>query len=71
VSERGGERKRDQPWNKMTPEEAERLRALLRDTRPAGYDPSGLQRVGKANRASDLSRTPKAHQGTNTNPHNS
>ena len=33
----------------MTREEAERLRALLRDTRPADYhEPSALQRVGKA-----------------------
>jgi hypothetical protein len=32
----------------MTQEEAERLRALLRSTRPAEYDPSGLQRVGRA-----------------------
>jgi hypothetical protein len=48
VSERGGERKRDQPPNKMTQEEAERLRALLRSTRSADYlNPSDRQWVGK------------------------
>ena len=47
MSERGDEPKRESP-NKMTREEAERLRALLRDTRPADYRPSPLQRVGIA-----------------------
>ena len=49
VSERGGEPKRDQPPNKMTREEAERLRALLRGTKAADlHDPFARQRVGRA-----------------------
>jgi hypothetical protein len=48
VSERGGERKREAIPNKLPSEEAARLRALLLSTRPAEYDPSGLQRVGRA-----------------------
>jgi CheY-like chemotaxis protein len=48
VSESGGGPKRAKPSNQMPREEAERLRALLRGTRPADYEPSGLQRVGKA-----------------------
>lgn len=49
VSERSEKPKRqDQPANRMTPEEAERLRALLRGTGPADYqDPSALQRIGR------------------------
>jgi hypothetical protein len=47
VSERGGKPKREAIPNKMTREEADRLRALLRSTRSAEYDPSGLQRVGR------------------------
>ena len=47
LERRGDEKpKRDQPSNEMTREEAERLRALLRGTRAADYQPSGLQRVG-------------------------
>ena len=49
MSERGGEPKRDQPPNKMTREEAERLRALLRGTNAADLnDPFARQRVGTA-----------------------
>jgi hypothetical protein len=49
VSEPGGKPKRDQPANKMTREEAERLRELLRGTKPADLvEPSVLQRIGKA-----------------------
>jgi hypothetical protein len=48
VSKRGEKPRRDQPWNKMTQEEAERLRALLRDTKPADFnDDTARQRVGK------------------------
>jgi hypothetical protein len=49
VSERGGEPKRDQPSNRMTREEAERLRQLLRGTKPADLnDATVRQRVGRA-----------------------
>jgi hypothetical protein len=49
VSERGGERKREAIPNKMTPEEAARLRALLRSTKVADMDdPVARQRVGRA-----------------------
>jgi len=49
MSERGDEPKRDQPPNKMTREEAERLRALLRGTKAADLnDPFARQRVGRA-----------------------
>jgi hypothetical protein len=48
VSERG-EPKREQPSNKMTREEAERLRALLRSTKAADLnDPLARQRIGRA-----------------------
>ena len=48
MSASGGGPKRAKPSNQMPREEAERLRALLRGTRPADYDVSGLQRIGKA-----------------------
>jgi predicted dehydrogenase len=49
MSERGEEPKRDHPLNKMTREEAERLRALLRGTKAADLnDPFARQRVGRA-----------------------
>ena len=50
VSVAGDKRERkQQPANKMTREEAERLRELLRDTKPADFaDPSALQRIGRA-----------------------
>jgi CheY-like chemotaxis protein len=48
VSEGGDRHKRAKPSDKMPRKEAERLWALLRGTRPADYDPSGQQRVGKA-----------------------
>jgi hypothetical protein len=42
----------------MSWEEAQRLRALLRATRPADYDPSALQRIGRAI-AQAIHRAPK------------
>jgi hypothetical protein len=43
------ERERGRPANKMTREEAERLRQLLRVTKPADLaDTSVLQRIGRA-----------------------
>ena len=47
------------PSTKMSWKEAQRLRALLRATRPADYDPSGLQRVGKAIAQASLGGPPK------------
>ena len=44
-----GDKPKREPWNKRTPEEAKRLRELLRDTKPADLaDPSALQRIGRA-----------------------
>jgi hypothetical protein len=44
-----GEPKREQPSNKMTREEAERLRALLRSTKAADLnDALARQRIGRA-----------------------
>jgi hypothetical protein len=49
MSDRGAEPKRDQPSNRMSREEAEHLRALLRGTRPADLnEPSVLLRIGRA-----------------------
>jgi len=50
ISVAGDKRERkQQPANKMTREQAERLRELLRDTKPADFaDPSALQRIGRA-----------------------
>jgi hypothetical protein len=50
VSAAGDKRGQEQqPANKMTREEAERLRELLRGTKPADLaDPSVLQRIGRA-----------------------
>src|SRR5215216_2314892 len=49
VSSRRQTRAEEQPANKMTREEAERLRELLRDAKPADFaDPSALQRIGRA-----------------------
>jgi hypothetical protein len=50
VSSAGDKRERErQPANKMSREEAERLRELLRRTKPADLDdPAVLQRIGKA-----------------------
>jgi CheY-like chemotaxis protein len=48
VSDRGDGHRWAKPSNQMPREEAERLWALLRGMRPADYDPSGQQRVGKA-----------------------
>jgi signal transduction histidine kinase len=49
VSAAGDKRERKQPAHKMTREEAERLRELLRDTKPAELeDLSVLQRIGRA-----------------------
>jgi hypothetical protein len=50
VSAAGDKREREQlPTNKMTREEAEHLRELLRGTKPADLvEPSVLQRIGRA-----------------------
>jgi hypothetical protein len=50
VSAAGDKREREQqPANRVTREEAERLRELLRRTEPAELtDPSVLQRIGRA-----------------------